>query len=327
MKTRGSALLIALLIVTLTSAIGFGLTRIGLMQTRLQNTSSSLGKAYQAAEAGLELGLAQYRLDPGGEISWQRSGPSGNTNPVVPPGVTYPNAIQSTPARYSLDNNLLVDGNQSVTNNDQQFDLLMYHHTYSIGDDSCFETANLSDAGCGTIENPLGVLNPGENYTLTIPNQDGLKMFLRAKEEGAVCAAGSPATLVVNAFNSLGGDGQTFTSQQVIDFCKEVESANNVSGTGGDPYALSLPISTKKVSLTYYAAAGQLTFALLANGGGLYNDNSRRLPFDSGVTTIDVTGYAGGTSRRLKATIDRRTNKLLGVFSYAVYGESFAPAP
>lgn len=40
---------------------------------------------------------------------------------------------------------------------------------------------------------------------------------------------------------------------------------------------------------------------------------------DSGISTINSTGTFGQTSRKLKATIDRRQNQLIGIFDFTIY--------
>lgn len=67
-KKRGSALIIAMLLITAVGGIAFGIARLLFMETSLQSISENGIVAYYAAESGLEEGFLRYRYDKNAEV-------------------------------------------------------------------------------------------------------------------------------------------------------------------------------------------------------------------------------------------------------------------
>lgn len=326
-KQSGSALLIALLIMSFVGAIGFGLARISIFRTRLYTLSDASTGAFHAAESGLEFALLQYSLDKNAELSWEKQG--GNTKSVVPAYSTTA-AQNFTPVRYNLVNNQVTSGALAPSGN-QEFDVIEFNHTYIIGEANCF-TANVAAfTNCGSDEYPLGEIAEDDTTVINVDSSvnGNLTFYLRVKQAGSGLPIASldsnrnRGVLVIDTY----GASDNFLGQQVH-YLLESSYYDQITGDSGkaDGYLLNgIDGTARKLSITYYGPStsdgGPLSFAFAAKKGNTY------IPIESGLTTIDVVGRAGGSSRRMRAKIDRRYDRVIDIFDYAVYAQNSLSTP
>lgn len=287
---RGSALLLAVVIIALVGTVGFGLIRIALLQGRIAGSTSAAIQAYHAAETGLEYALLQYRVDKD-------------------------RAIAETTIRM---------------NDNQSFKVALTNEATQLGSDGCFGSDE--DTYDEWVEcdndpaNPLTHIEP--NSSLTFQTSD-----LNATPDAIVVRA-APADNDGNYVNIQdGADGgvlqiqfyfrdangkESLTHQKVMKL-SEASEANLVQPGG----RTMLPgFNFNKISLLYLHDDDQPLAIMLKIKRG-----TEELSFDTGVTTIGVTGIAPGAQRRMAARIDRRTDRVLGIFDYALNARSVSTAP
>jgi len=314
---KGSAILIALLIVALVGVVGFGVARIAIVQIRIANINDSALRAYHAAESGLEYGLLQYKINQNAVLSEEvRNNPS--TTKVV-------KSMGGLPAQNATP---LCQNNSTpcqLPPADQSYTLLMYHHRYFIGNQNCFSSPVVGQiiSQCENEESPLVSLQYDESYVFS--KDVGTEIFLRAEPENLPTTTNSQditkGAVVVTGYDA---SGQT-VAKSVYNLGNN--SRDTILSGGGSNFQLfstgvvgASYTNAISVSIQYFGPQagstenpGTLRFALQTKNGGDV------IPFDSGVTSIEVVGKSQGAERRLKALIDRGTNKVLGVFDEAIY--------
>ncbi len=319
MKNKGSAVLIALLVVALISVVGFGVARIAIVQIRIASINDSALRAYHAAEAGMEYALLQYKLNPDAMISEQvKSNPSIK---IVAKAMGTKPAMNATPLCH--DDSTLC----RLSSSDQSFEVLMYNQTYFLGKESCFYAAvegRLVNQ-CQDAESALGKLSYDETYTFK--KEVNTEVYLRAEPEniptatnnmnitkGAVVVTGideNGQIIVKSVYNLANNTRDAITQGGGSSF--QLVSTLGI-GAGGASYNNARTVTIQYFAPTDGTDLGELNFALQTK-----NSSNSLVPFDNGITTIEVVGKSTGTERRLKGLIDRSTNKILGIFDNAIY--------
>lgn len=289
---RGSALLLAVLIIALVGTVGFGLIRIALMQSRIANSSSNAIQAYNAAEAGLEYALLQYRIDKDREIG-----------------------TATAPVAFTMNAN-------------QSFAVSMTHSATIFGTQSCldrvastFTVFSQCDAPpTNDPYSPLNFMQPNETLTFQTA-QDASLIVLRAvkndfNNDPAVVTQddASRGVLQIQFYNRDADGTEHFLMQKVYKL-GEADGIALAKTAGGIP--VHGPLSFNKVSLLYLHD-NDVSLAVVVK----MQQNTVVRSFDTGITTISATGSAGGVKRRMAARIDRRTDRVLGVFDFALHAQA-----
>lgn len=283
MNTRthksGSALLLAVLIIALVGAVGFGLIRIALLQSRVSGSTSAAIQAYHAAESGLEYGLLQYRLDGTREI----------------PQTTV------------------------TLNSNQSFQITSTHLDSIVGTTDCLNRAATnygSFVACDTDElHPLTYMQPDTSLTVQA-TQTVDSIVVRAApadNNGTYIASQADASrgVLQIAFYQKNADGSEQLLQQQV-FKLGEATGGQLLAAGGK--TITGPFSFNKVTFTYLHT-NAMPLALVVqckSGGSIVN-------LDTGITTITAVGISQGVHRQLGARIDHQTNQVLGIFDYALH--------
>lgn len=312
MRKEGSAILVAMLVVSLIGVVGFGLSRLAVMQLRLSTINDASIQAYHAAEAGLEYGLYQYSVSKEATIS---ANPAGTT--VVPPQQGK-SGLNDTPLTATLPNST------------QSYDLLMTYQTYYAGTQNCLTTDvaigsvdTTGTNGCQAIDAPLIVLQPDESVTFSKPFNT--ELFVRA-EPATIPPQGSAAdaekVIKYGAVEITGtGINQGVTKHDLINLWHP-DRAFVMNPNRGDAFHLPLYRTADQITIRYYGSTTGTDYGPLSVAIQLRDDSGNLVPFDSGQTLITSIGKVAGHERRLQAKIDRRTNQVIGIFDYALYAEN-----
>lgn len=282
---RGSALLLALIIIALVGTVGFGLIRIALLQSRIANSISSSVAAYNAAETGLEYALLQYRLDKDVEIT-----------------------AGSTESAHTMNTN-------------QEFDVTMTHQATIFGSAGCLSHDSITFTNFSSCDtdplNPLYYLEPDSSISFQ-PVSAADKLVVRAIKTDYMDKIITGQTradhgILQIRFYMKGNDG----SEQLLreDTYMLGEAAGRTLA-GKDGMTVPAPSAFNKVTLTYLHE-NDIPLALVAKISGTSD-----LSFDTGITTILVVGKSGAVKRRMAARIDRRSDRVLGIFDYALHAGS-----
>lgn len=326
MKQRGSAIIIAMVVVSIIGVVGFGVSRLAIMQLRLANINDASIRAYEAAEAGLEYALYQNSINPDATIS------SAPVDSQVVPAQSGQAGLNDTPLNFTLPG----------PNSDQSYSVLMSHETYRAGNQACFtdqisagSMANTS-GGCQDQTTPLITLNADESVTFNKPT--GASLYVRAEPVDATklvaIAAAVDADKVIR-YGALEITGILTTPSPNIFEHRVINlgllERNVIMDFGTAQFNLSqrYPKFTNadQITIRYYknvmadVAGVPLDYGPLVVAIQMKDSTGNLVPFDSGVTTIDVVGKVPGHERRLKAKIDRRTNRVIGIFDYALYAQ------
>lgn len=324
MKQRGSAIIIAMIVVSIIGVVGFGVSRLAMMQLRLANINDASIRAYEAAEAGLEYALYQNSINPDATIS------SAPVDSQVVPAQSGQAGLNDTPLNFTLPG----------PNSDQSYSVLMSHETYRAGNQACFTdqiSAGSMDAatgGCQDQATPLITLNADESVTFSKPT--GSELYVRAEPatlppvEAAVDAAQEFKYGAVEITGFRTTPDPSISAQQVVNLGSVERELIMDYGFKRFNLSQANPFfdNSDRITIRYYKTnrAGQ-DYGPLSVAIQMKDSTDKLVPFDSGVTTIDVIGKVPGHERRLKAKIDRRTNRVIGIFDYALYAQDNLTAP
>jgi hypothetical protein len=251
----GSALLIALFVMSTVGVIAFGSTRLYISEIHSTDNLTQTPQAYYAAESALEDGLLAYRQNANSQ--WSDSClPDNSSNCLVTNSSNFAQLPDLT--------------------NGEKAKVKMYYLGQKLDntkglkkDDSVVINLNpnlASEKLTWVWDNPASC----SNYGLRISYIDE-----NGKQD--------------NNINNL--------SQIFLQSSQLTASLSSAS-------AKSVIIRPINCSLASY----QIT-----NPGG--ND-----PIDTGLTTIDSIGQYNNVNRELRATLDRSTGQLKGVFDYTLFG-------
>lgn len=132
MKRRGSALVIAMMLIASIGAVAFGMGRLIFAQTAIATTYENGAVAYYSAESGIEEAFLRYRYDKNAEIPYANPPREYWTlEPVVGTGFVFRSDLTNNKV-YGLStstppvaDNVGVDPATSLINNTQIYDLRM----------------------------------------------------------------------------------------------------------------------------------------------------------------------------------------------------------
>jgi four helix bundle protein len=159
---RGSALIITLLIITVISAIGFGIGRLTIAEIKQSTRMEDSVGAESAAESGIEYGLLLYRYNHDVQLSKDCPDASGNCN-TIPTGETINDA-----KNFDLGNgasfDLKIYYKASVVGNPDDIDnasnpILSQDNTLEIRGDQPFTFKYTTPCSSSVRSNPSDTLN------------------------------------------------------------------------------------------------------------------------------------------------------------------------
>jgi hypothetical protein len=283
-------MLIAMLVVSIVGAVGFGIVHITIRQLRQQGSLAASARAYQAAEAGLEYALLQYRLDKTTRLG------SGVEQDLL--GVSWPSSYLQRPLQ-----------------DDQEFLVRTTNRYQRIGTSACLTGAytNIADwKNCdGLNGRTLLRLRPGSSVRFApSTHTGGAYLYFRALIE----AGGSVANgyIVVTGYNT---DGTVSMDQKVW---RLAETTNPV-----DPRNVGVTASANLATAAWYTvkyindSSDKPLWAAASVTDRANNAQTGALSFTTDRYLVEVLGRAGGLSgveRRLQAVINARDNSFEGIY-------------
>ncbi len=313
---RGSALIIAMLIMTAIGSVAFGVGRVLLFEIGSFSMYESSIQAFYAAESGIEEGFLRYRYDMETALP---TGESGITN----------SAQRTNLSDLSLVSNSVDMGmGDGLSLAKQLYDLRMNSGESSYGSETL-----LSDPGV--------LADPGSPYYIPRDESKKFKTYedinLVLKSVGEAVSKPSPLNnarcvliemRIVNNSPIPVERKAIFRSSETV-LCGRLDGSNtgDVVTIGAKPYVMEAAttlIRLNRLIETTWPDLGVL------NGAELYikpigNDvtvsfssvNGR--PIFGPYSKIKSNGYYNGVSREIAANIDRQHGTLYDLFDYVVY--------
>lgn len=284
-------MLIAMMVVAIIGAVGFGIVHITIRQLRQQGSIAASSRAYQAAESGLEYALLQYRLDKTVQLG-------SGANVVDANGVSWTSAY--------LQRNL---------QDDQDFLVRTTNRYGRIGAATACLSQSYTNAALwqncdGQGGRTLLRLFPGDSVRFTPEAHSAAYLYFRAMAEAGASVAHGYA--IVTGYDN---NGVAISDQKVWRLADTTNPVDprNVGSTASSDLAAASWFSVKYVndssSQPLWAAVSVTTSANNALAGSLSFASDRYL--------VEVLGRAGGVSgveRRLQAVINARDNTFSGIY-------------
>ena len=349
-KARGSAILIAIMLVTAIGTIGFAFGRVLLQETATANLYENGVGAYYAAESGIEEGFLRYRYNRNEEVpfvNWKL-------------GETKVSRSNLTDRSYQMDQTT-NDGIDRLTNSisdssKQFYDLRMGfigyknkwpffgYDTDSDGQLMASDMVNPSAEFLYQKDQSLNISfptnynffnSPGNDLTLfakfgLIPKSKSIvEAKVIVKKSGGIPQqykkmitydlSGTMALL------SPGGDSASFIAATNGTNCSTDGSTNCAwqaaslitSITGAIP-DLNSEVTLQLTPL-YSDAYLELTNANCPTASYTACDKTKITVMPGPYTTISSAGYYGGATRTIEANIDRQSGSLYDLFDYVIY--------
>lgn len=345
-KRRGSALIIALLLISVIGGLAFGIGRLVFLETITATAYENGSVAYFAAESGIEEGFLRYRYDRNAEIpqtNWQLNG----TTMVYRNNLTdFPNVFYTGTGYVGIDQSL----NDNIVNAKQFYDLRMgfigtngkpwygqsdiaHPENYSLTDSTTLITADNTkkiDLSLMTLSNPIYSLALLGRFNGSISDADNCRAFLEATltiQYSGSTKADQYKDFYVNNTSSCGTylkiDASKLSQFDSFDNTYHSFTINNIDRKILTKAGVPIPVAGDKISITIKPLYYNLTI-------GLATANCQNTTCASGIfthsdavpgpyTTITSTGYYGGISRKISANIDRESGTLYDLYDYVLF--------
>lgn len=278
---KGTALLLTLLTIAVIGTITFGVGKLALSETRIVTRGSGGVVAYYAAEAGIEDGLARWR--------WNRD-------------------VEVDSWIYDLKDDKEVRKVENINPQNPTYELKIGYKKDKIE----------------------GQLKKDESKEINIEGLSSLTLSYFGVQNARGTATVSMEVIAYNKSNmtpaTVNGDSRgkllTKTTQRNITISLSGNLANNYI-LRIKPWIGSNSLGTDENGQSGYAS-GPAPAASDPNLG-LYIpykiDPGPNQKIDSGVTTIESTGYFQNSKRKLVVEIDRQSGTILNVFDFVLFGQ------
>jgi len=329
-KSKGSAILIAVLLVAAVGSTAFGIGRLFLMDASVADKYESAVIAYYAAESGIEEGLLRYRYDKNQEVladstssvpivnltdnSYQSHNPSSYSfNPLKR---YYLPSVEYLSDFYGED----VDGASGLSESDLGSG--DYPDVYRIPKDESIklDLSKLNTSNFQDITLYVRYINMGTDtkFSFDSCNNSNRCPFVEVALTGSTPTSPDKYQSKI-ALTAIGHDN-SFSEAGYIE--KSADSVNGVITYGNliagirsknsDP--IFDPSSPLNISLKpLYADA---IIGIRAEG---ITPGAKILP--APYNTIKSTGHYGGVTRTLEAKIDRQAGTVFDLFDFVLYQE------
>ncbi|HSX42135.1 MAG TPA: hypothetical protein VLE93_02170 [Candidatus Saccharimonadales bacterium] len=301
-RSSASSLIFVMLVVAGIVTVTLGVQRLALVQFGQSSADEDNVAAYYAAKAGIEDGLVRFRF--GRNVDTIRRDTNG--------------AVLSTAERYDLTAGSAVGNVQDNTTITSTSGYNPVHQYYDLKVD--YKTTNAAL----TLASPIA---QDDSLELTGFPDSTNDYYLRYQFSWTGNPSGCSVTIQQINQN---GSGTQFQPQVVVSqigsqptYDSAAQGTNLLirGGTGGGSVASTLrirPLGTSGVgSSCYNLGSVGATFSTVTSSSGTTSAN---VNFDSTVSKITATGYAGATKRTLLATVDRKSGTLLSIYDFNVYG-------
>jgi len=343
MKKKGSALIVAMMLIAGVGAVAFGIGRLLFIETKTATLYENGIVAYYAAESGIEEGFLRYKFDrnvmvPGDLLNGDvmRTDLSAKTvaqdhSTTIAPAVSGTNndikTFYDLNMGYSGTNGNAWYGND-VDKSDSLTSADLLHNDYLAGDYASLRigvdrSAKIDLTDINLINNNNQLLLLFEN----VPNLPTEKCRAMAEVKIAVEEAG-----VTREFKELTNYSPTICAGLIGLDQNKLLGANLLSSyvytTNADPttnsvyYEINLQEMLTRAGYTYNQGSNvpvTLTIRPLYYNArfGLYSVGGETIP--GPFTTITSRGYYGGVTRTLTANVDRQSGTLYDLFDYVIF--------
>ena len=282
MKRNGSSLLLTLLVMTTVGAMLLTVSKAFIDNARFSSTSDSLLLATRAAQAGLEEGLQRMKTSSfldgaGGEYG---DGASNNQSPTpANPYQLLPLRRGFVPVKPGIAKCQIwsTEGKADATNSNYDPDCPYYDLTVR-------NTVNLSPVG-NTYTN--AAIKRTNSYTITgrdFGPATSIDVLVREQD------AGTFGQVAIQNQTTDGVIGCTLCSKSPLSRGESAIVNNNIVG--------------QKITLSLIGGAVDGTNGIvITNSAPDSNDPGSNFAFRIPKTYIDVTGYAGGVTKKLLYTV------------------------
>jgi len=324
-KERGSAIIIAVLLITAIGTIAFSFGRVFLLQAAKAALYENGISAYYAAESGLEEAFLRYRFDResqvpfGGDIAANvfRSNMTLTNEEVITSGINggiYEGIAKSKnlPTNWDI-NNQIYD--LKMDSKSTQFGSLDATAPHTIGRDNSekIDTSLVFAEVGGDLDltfRPTNVLNNTVNGVNNFQG-DSRCALVEIKIIGKTNASSSPVEfkgLFMNAASNSTVCPVAFGLRTA--FTTFPNSADGTYSITGLRSRLGYTGVLEQSSLFIKPLGADIQIVLTgADNNNLFGAS----------TLVTSTGYYGGVARTLEANIDRQSGTLYDLFDYVIY--------
>lgn len=294
-KSRGTALLVTILLAGVIGAVAFGIFKIAGSELFIGTKGEEGMEAYYAAQAGVEDALMRFKFKDGGKLE-------------IPRGATEdsPSILRVDPNDQNNDSQAVIGRRNYMTNNPvpnedkYAYDLKVWYKEegrfeIDLGkDESVILDVSEVARGSGSIR---------VRWEISRGDKGSTKLWYRLTD---------PRN---NHADPRGIDRDFFTY---------LADHDDNDGIPGIPISLVPPLPEgRRVSLKVHGFQ-TIKFKVFSKDERT-KVNLRVIPLDPNEkiggphTYIESTGYYGDTARKIKVKLDRATKSVLDIFDYVIY--------
>ena len=336
MQKRGSAIIIAMLLISAVGTIAFTFSRSLFVEMANANLYENGTVAYYAAESGVEEGLLRFRLDRNSELPYGTNGV-----PTAQDQIIRSNLSDETVASDLTGGTALKD-NDGIDSASQVYDLRISSKDSLIGIPT-ENDANRSDLSnfVATKDNEQYVIKRDESKKFDLSNilasSDVNLSFKALTSDVTLSSPLNEKKCALLEISLIGTDiSGSKTEQKKTVFYSGYPSCNYSSVFSKDQlskeyiqqYSLDgagvAQIKNLKSILWPTVLLSESTLVIKPIGSdiafSIERKNSASDPLIYGpLTKISSTGYYGDAARRLEVSIDRQSGTLYDLFDYVIY--------
>lgn len=287
-EQQGSAIILALLVVSTVSVASFSISKVLISEIRIESGLEDASGAYMTAEASLENGLVEYRKNRNYQVSAEFAADATKV-PFQDGSGTMFNA---TPREVALGSNLTADAQAAE---------LVWFNAVSPASQAieAVGTDELIEKDIRAIQLPLpgGVQN---NNNCSVSSGSGIKFCWNW------ASGGRNRTMEIALLDAAGNLIPGFPIY-------ESGTERIVSVPAGATTLRFRPIGS---GLAPSGNSGTPAFR------PAYAFNTFGKPMDAGISRIEATGRFGKSQRKLKVEIDRKRDALITEFDFTVFSGS-----
>ncbi len=317
-KARGSAIVIAMLLVTAVGAVAFTFGKVLNLQISNETLYENGVGAYYSAESGLEEGFLRYRYDQNAQVPATLTAQNwlSQSSQVIRSNLTTPTI---TPA--------VVTKITPVTDiSSQYYDLRM---SSAVGSSIGNVYASPLDPNYHIVRDGTKEIDLGNIFSNGINLDINLSLIPTASTAVNISptVSGSTCTLVEAKLELQPASGSVVEKKTMLrnTACNYGNVITDLSTTIG--YTLSNGVATinnlksQMAPATFY---NQATLFLKPIGADIdyalaESPPSILYPLSGAVSVITATGYYGGVNRTLEADIDRQSGSLYDLYDYVIF--------
>ncbi len=341
MKKRGSAIIIAMLLISAVGTIAFSFSRDLFIEIANTNLYENGTVAYYTAESGIEDGLLRLRLDRNAEVPFDltkdqvlasdnrviRSNLTENsvitTDLLSGSSQTQSDNLDSASQIYDLKINAKTDivSPGHTANSTPLVDLVNYDKTKDTAGNYLIKRDETKSFDLSNIFNTSDVnfwFRPlDSDVTLPAPFNEKKCVLLEAKIVGQQISGAATAENKIVFYSNYPG----------CDYTK-VFAQNNLSAQYLRQYAISgdgtVKIQNIKSIVWPTVLLAKSFLAIKPIGADIAYAIERKDPASNDLmygptTKIESVGYYGDVARKLEADVDRQTGTLYDLFDYVIY--------